>query len=345
MPEAPDKPEEAPNKTHVVSSRNIISTGPLWLTQAAGCYCHFLSRRCTCGTFAISESSLIDFHLFHFIDGDDVCSFCHHPLVVILLTFHSNKWVLNVTTAPLFFLFAQFIIAVILFSLFHIFKIITLPMMRVDMPVLKGLASTVIYNVLALRYVFLFDAFGVPIHTTHSLNSTSNYSLKFVDASFYQVARGLVLPFTILTSYVMLHTRPSVRILLSCSVVTSGFFIGVFLDGTQVSGFGVLFGASSSLLSALHAAVMKRGFEVVDGSALSMSWYSNLLSAALLVPFIVILGEGPAVLDLLFGRAEGFWTFIIGSVATVSSACSTIRRTLDEISRFPGQCRLSALHR
>lgn len=219
-------------------------------------------------------------------------------LVAALAMVMINKWVLNVTTAPLFFLFAQFIIAVILFYLSHAFKIITLPMMRVDTPVLKGLASTVIFNVLAL--------------------STSNYSLKFVDASFYQVARGLVLPFTILTSYIMLQTRPSFLILLSCSIVTSGFFAGVFLDRTQVSGLGIFFGASSSLLSALHAAVMKRGFEVVDGSALSMSWYSNLLSSVLLVPFIIVLGEGPAVLDLLSGRAEGFWTFIVGSVATGS---------------------------
>ncbi|KAH9063264.1 hypothetical protein EDB87DRAFT_1558531 [Lactarius vividus] len=216
----------------------------------------------------------------------------------ILLTRRSNKWVLNVTTAPLFFLFAQFIIAVILFYFFHALKIITLPMMRIDVPILKGLASTVIFNVLAL--------------------STSNYSLKFVDASFYQVARGLLLPFTILASYIMLQTRPSFRILLSCSIVTSGFFTGVFLDSTQVSVLGIFFGASSSLLSALHAAVMKRGFEVVEGSALSMSWYSNLLSSVLLVPFIIVLGEGPAVLELLAGRAEGFWTFIIGSVATGS---------------------------
>jgi len=219
-------------------------------------------------------------------------------LVAALAMVMINKWVLNVTTAPLFFLFTQFIIAVVLFYLCHATKIITLPMMRVDTPVLKGLASTVIFNVLAL--------------------STSNYSLKFVDASFYQVARGLLLPFTILTSYIMLQTRPSFRILFSCSVVTSGFFAGVFLDGTQVSSLGIFFGASSSLLSALHASVMKRGFEVVEGSALSMSWYSNLLSSVLLVPFIIVLGEGPAVLDLLSGRAEGFWTFVIGSLATGS---------------------------
>jgi solute carrier family 35 (GDP-fucose transporter), member C1 len=118
----------------------------------------------------------------------------------------------------------------------------------------------------------------------------------------------------------MLLTRPSIRILVSCSMITFGFFIGVFLDGTHISRLGVIFGISSSLMTALHAAVMKRGFKVVEGSALSMSWYSNLLSSVLLMPFIIILGEGPAALDLLSGRGEGFWTFIIGSAVSVSTA-------------------------
>jgi len=209
-----------------------------------------------------------------------------------------NKWVLNVTSAPLFFLFTQLVIAVILSCLAHTLKIITIPIMRVDPPILKGLAPTVILNVLSL--------------------STSNYSLRFVDASFYQVARGLVLPFTVLTSYVMLRTRPSTRILISCSVVSSGFFIGVFHDNVHVSGLGIIFGVLSSMMTALHAAAMKRGFQAVEGSALSMSWYSNLLSSVLLLPFIIILGEGPAVLEIFFGRAEGLRTFLVGSLITGS---------------------------
>jgi len=170
--------------------------------------------------------------------------------------------------------------------------------MRINTLILNGLAPTVILNVLSL--------------------SLSNYSLKFVDASFYQVARGLILPFTVLTSYVMLQARPSLTILLSCSIVTLGFFIGVFFDNVHVSGVGILFGTASSLMTALHAAVMKRGFQVVEGSALSMSWYSNLLSALLLLPFIMILGEGPAVLEILSGHAEGLWTFLVGSAITGS---------------------------
>ena len=158
-----------------------------------------------------------------------------------------------------------------------------------------------------------------PSSDTLSVESLSNYSLRFVDASFYQVARGLLLPFTVLTSYTMLRTRPSLRILLSCSIVTFGFFVGVFLDNVHVSGPGILFGIASSVMTALHAAVMKRGFQVVEGSALSMSWYSNLLSAVLLFPFVIIVGEGPAVLEILSGHAEGLRTFLVGSAITVST--------------------------
>ena len=68
-------------------------------------------------------------------------------------------------------------------------------------------------------------------------NSFSNYTLKYVDASFYQVARGMVLPFTVGTSFFILHARPSLRILAACAVVTFGFFVGVFLtrDSASVS--------------------------------------------------------------------------------------------------------------
>jgi len=171
-------------------------------------------------------------------------------------------------------------------------------MMKPDLRIIKGLASTAILNLLSL--------------------SMGNYCLRFVDASFYQVARGLLLPFTVLTSYFMLRARPSLRIILSCAIVTLGFFVGVFLDQVNVSGLGIFFGMLSSLMTALHAAVMKRGFEVVDGSALAMSWYSNLLSSMLLIPFIILVGEGPAVLDIISGRAEGLSTFLIGSAVTGS---------------------------
>lgn len=153
-----------------------------------------------------------------------------------------------------------------------------------------------------------------------------------MDASFYQVARGLVLPFTVCTSFIVLHSRPSLRILISCSVVTLGFFVGVFLDGTPLSLVGIGFGVASSAITAIHSVVIKQSLTVVDGSALLLSWYTNLLSAGVLAPIVLLAGEGPGVWNLLFGAEEigempkvdgaisPFATFIWGSIITVNGS-------------------------
>ncbi|KAI0768282.1 hypothetical protein BD413DRAFT_134020 [Trametes elegans] len=214
----------------------------------------------------------------------------------------ANKWVLNITDTPLFFLLSQLVIAVVLFLIAHMAGLLQLPL-QLDMQVCKGLIPMVGLNVIGLSF--------------------SNYTLKYVDASFYQVARGLVLPFTVATSFFLLHARPSLRILAACAVVTIGFFVGVFLDGTKVSLVGVTFGVLSSMITALHSVVIKKSLDVVHGSALHLSWYTNLLSACVLAPILVLVGELPGVLKLLFGpneNAEGqmstLSTFVVGSIIT-----------------------------
>ncbi|KAH9915743.1 uncharacterized protein B0H18DRAFT_1040256 [Fomitopsis serialis] len=191
----------------------------------------------------------------------------------------ANKWVLNTTDVPLFFLDMQLIIAVVLFLFAHMFGMIQLPL-RWDWQIIKGLIPTVSLSLIGL--------------------SLSNYTLKYVDASFYQVARGMVLPFTVGTSFFLLHARPSLRILMACSIVTS---------------------ASSSMITALHSVVIKKSLDVVHGSALHLSWYTNLLSVIALTPVVVLGGELPGVMKLLFGPESTpgqLYTFMLGSLITVS---------------------------
>ncbi|KAF7800233.1 hypothetical protein EIP86_011480 [Pleurotus ostreatoroseus] len=222
----------------------------------------------------------------------------------------ANKWVLNDTDVPLFFLFTQLLIAVFLFLAAHAAGLLQVPF-DFSPQLIKGLLPTVCLNVVGLRQV------------TVLAYSFSNYTLKYVDASFYQVARGLVLPFTVATSFFFLHARPSFLVLLACSVVTMGFFVGVFLDGTKVSSLGIFFGVTSSMITAMHSVVIKRSLDVVKGSALSLSWYTNLFSAIALLPILLLNGEGPGVYDLLFvphlvapGQVGPFTTFMWGSAIT-----------------------------
>lgn len=128
------------------------------------------------------------------------------------------------------------------------------------------------------------------------------------------------------TSYVFLHTRPSLRILFSCSVVTLGFFVGIFLDAVPIALLGIVFGIASSAITAVHSVVIKKSLDVVKGSAMHLSWYTNLLSAVVMIPLIVLAGEVPAITHLFFGSDDVFpapgelselHTFVWGSMITV----------------------------
>lgn len=61
-----------------------------------------------------------------------------------------NKWVLNETDVPLFFLFCQLVVAVILFLIAHMAGLVQLPI-ALDLQVCKGLIPMVGLNVVGLR--------------------------------------------------------------------------------------------------------------------------------------------------------------------------------------------------
>ena len=158
----------------------------------------------------------------------------------------------------------------------------------------------------------------------------------------------MVLPFTVCTSFFVLHSRPSFRILLACLLVTMGFFVGVFLDGTEVSVIGVTFGVLSSMITAIHSVVIKRSLDVVKGSALHLSWYTNLYSAIALVPIIVVSGEIPAIAALLDEPSplstgiSPLNTFLWGSAIT---ACFSCKLTMSRLMTDPGHIRFLDEHR
>jgi solute carrier family 35 (GDP-fucose transporter), member C1 len=131
-----------------------------------------------------------------------------------------------------------------------------------------------------------------------------------------------VLPFTVITSALFLRARPSLRVLVACGTVTAGFFVGVFLDNqkTGPSALGISFGLLSSVTTAVNAVIIKRSLDFVDGSALTLAWYTNVLSALLLAPCMLIVGEAPGIYSLLFGTASGsedvLRTFLWGTAVT-----------------------------
>jgi GDP-fucose transporter C1 len=176
--------------------------------------------------------------------------------------------------------------------------------------------------------------------------------LKYIDASMYQVARSLILPFTVVFQYVFLRKPSSMAVLLCCAVIFAGFLTGLFGDGsnpqaligeikgeddddddddnpasTGASMSGIIFGVLSSLSTALHAVVIKSSLEAVQGNTLELVWYNNVLTAVALAPLVLAAGEYDQIQTLLFppeddpaywnGSSYALWhTLCIGTLVT-----------------------------
>jgi GDP-fucose transporter C1 len=90
--------------------------------------------------------------------------------------------------------------------------------------------------------------------------------VQLVPAAFYAVARGLLLPVTVLLSFIILRTRATTGIMMNIVVICIGFVIGAgSKSGTGVSGSplnllrdpGFLLGVASTFTTALETIVVK----------------------------------------------------------------------------------------
>ena len=78
----------------------------------------------------------------------------------------SNKWVLNKTETPLFFLWTQLAIAVILFLISDLLRVLP-DRLTFDLKTCKGLVPTVGLNVIGLRFALLLCRKFYSIHALY----------------------------------------------------------------------------------------------------------------------------------------------------------------------------------
>lgn len=214
-----------------------------------------------------------------------------------------NKAVLNSSPElPLLFLFNQLVLAVILLhaSAFATDKV-EIP--QLDLKTAKKMMPVTLVNVLGLIFNIL--------------------CLRGVEASFFQIARGLVLPLTIAVSAIQTQSLPSRRVVLAAGVVALGFVLGVAphtLANIQwraaPSGLSIFYGVLSSLFIAVHAVLIKVSLPHAHNSTIQLAYWQNLGSAIFLAPFIVIQGEYGRLFELIGTREWNAGVFIWGSLIT-----------------------------
>lgn len=226
-----------------------------------------------------------------------------------------NKTVLNSAGIPsLLFLWCQLCLAVLLLHLAQLFGLLQLP--RVNLEAFRQLAGLVGINVVGL-----------------ALNTMC---LANIDAILYQVARSLILPMTVAMSPFVTGTRASLKVLLACGLIFSGFIIGIFgetrtstatssMDRIAVSPAGIVFGILSSLSTSCHSFIIKGSYGRVQSkysaSTFDLVYYNNLFSAILLLPMVALL-EWEQVMTFihLCRQQQGtFQSFILGTALSGAS--------------------------
>ncbi|RSH80177.1 hypothetical protein EHS25_007282 [Saitozyma podzolica] len=209
-------------------------------------------------------------------------------MVAAILMVTVNKWAMLSSSVPVFLLFCQLAVAAVLLMASHLAGLCSFP--RWDWKTVRKLCPMIALNVLGLVF--------------------NNLCLHYVDASFYQVARGLVLPFAIAVAVVTNQGAPSPKAAVCCVWITIGFGIGVLLDqhSTVVrkgpSFIGIAFGILSSVTTAIHSITIKDSLPHVNHSALHLAWYANVLSSLAMIPTIVLAGEVPGVYALFLDDSQ-----------------------------------------
>ncbi|KAJ7318144.1 hypothetical protein DFH08DRAFT_1086703, partial [Mycena albidolilacea] len=224
-----------------------------------------------------------------------------------------NKAVLNQTPdLPFTFLFIQLSTTVLLFRFLALLE--RTPVQRIlpfkfELPVLDRSTATKLLPFLSVGFI------GLVFNTLCLAN---------VDASFFQIARGLLLPFTILMSSLFTRTTPRLHVLLSALVVTLGFLVGVAPSFSLTSNStiareplrAVLYGLISSIVLFMHVVLSKVVTATVKHSVIGKSYFRNLLMAVGLIPFIFLNGELDALHRHLVSPDQVWTTFVVGTAVT-----------------------------
>ncbi|KAJ7070891.1 hypothetical protein C8F01DRAFT_1206557 [Mycena amicta] len=199
------------------------------------------------------------------------------------------------------FLLLQLIIAVVLLHLSALVsKSVEIP--QITWETAKKLFPVVFVNITGLTFNIL--------------------CLRGVEASFFQIARGLVLPLTILVSWLYNPSQPvGVGVVAASTVVTGGFFLGVAPSSnvpvsSTPSLVSLLYGVLSSLMIAVHAVLIKTSLPYCHNSTIQLAWWTNAGSAILLLPAVAFSGELSILQAKIYDPHWNATVFLWGSLIT-----------------------------
>mmetsp|Transcript_10940 Transcript_10940/g.26077 ORF Transcript_10940/g.26077 Transcript_10940/m.26077 type:complete len:292 (+) Transcript_10940:447-1322(+) len=154
----------------------------------------------------------------------------------------------------------------------------------------------------------------------------NNLCLKWVEVSFYNVARSLTIVFNVVLSKLILNSQTSLKTMGCLLIVILGFFMGA---GGEVnfSMIGTMFGICSSLFVSLNSIFTKKVLPAVDNDHWKLTFYNNVNAIVLFIPLmlyyessVIMEAMGQQLVSPIFWGAmtvAGFFGFSIGIVTVL----------------------------
>lgn len=176
------------------------------------------------------------------------------------------------------------------------------------------------YSVLVAKKIFPLSVIFVGMITFNNL------CLKWVEVSFYNVARSLTIVFNVFFSRVLLGQSTSTKTLLCLGVVILGFAMGSHGE-LNFSLKGTVAGILSSLFVSLNSIFTKKVLPAVDDNHWKLTFYNNMNACFLFVPLmlyyegdVLITSINAQLVSGIFWSAmtvAGFFGFAIGIVTVL----------------------------
>jgi len=113
----------------------------------------------------------------------------------------------------------------------------------------------------------------------------NNLCLKYVEVSFYNVARSLTIVFNVFLSQFILGSSTSTRTATCLLFVVAGFFMGAKGE-VNFTMIGTGFGICSSLFVSLNSIFTKKVLPSVDNDHWKLTFYNNVNASVMFMPLM-----------------------------------------------------------
>ncbi|XP_047347229.1 GDP-fucose transporter 1 [Vespa velutina] len=227
--------------------------------------------------------------------------------VISILTVFVNKALLSSETvnldAPLFVTWFQCIVSVVI--------CITLTNLSIFFPQYLKFSNgdpfkrETIKQILPLSILFT------------GMIASNNLCLKYVGVAFYYVGRSLTTVFNVIFTYLILGQKTSLKCILCCCMIITGFWLGVDQenDAGSLSVLGTILGVVGSLILSLYSIHTKQVLPAVNQDIWLLSYYNNLYSVFLFIPLMLFNGEHLVVYNYDKLGEPFFWSaMVIGGI-------------------------------